>query len=62
VSREELQTIIEWLIANHFMLKTKGQYPVLHPTYEGMHYGEKITVLKLKKLKKCLEEEVILWK
>ena len=62
VSREDLQTIIEWLIANHFMLKTKGQYPVLHPTYEGMHYGEKITAAKLQKLKKCLKEDVILSK
>lgn len=62
VSREDLQTIIEWLIANKFILKTRGKYPVLHPTYDGMHYDEKITVGKLKKIKKCLEEEVILWK
>lgn len=62
LSREELQTIIEWLLANHFMLKTKGQYPVLHSTYEGIHYAEKMTVANLKKLKKHLEEEVILWK
>lgn len=61
-SREELQVIIEWMITNHFMLKTKGRYPVLHPTYDGMHYGEKMTTAKLIKLKKYLEEEVILWK
>lgn len=62
ISREELQAIIEWMIENHFLLKTKGQYPVLHPTYDGIHYHEKMTSAKLKKLKKYLEEEVILWK
>ena len=41
--------------------KTKGKYPVLHSTYEGLHYSEKVTVSKLKRLKKYLEEEVILW-
>lgn len=51
VRRDDLITIIEWLIENHFILKTKHpQYPVLHPTYEGMHYDETITVNKLKKL------------
>ena len=24
ISREELKAIIEWMIANHFMLKTRG--------------------------------------
>lgn len=62
VSLEAMQTIIEWLVANHYMLKTRGQYPVLHPTDDGIHYGERITTLKLKKLKKHLEEDVILWK
>lgn len=57
ISREELQAMIEWLIANHFMLKTKGQYPVLHPTYDGIHYGEKMTQGQLKKLRRYLEEE-----
>jgi DNA helicase IV len=61
-SREELQAIVEWMIANHFMLKTKDKYPVLHPTYDGMHYREKMTTVKLKNLKKYLEEEVVLWK
>jgi len=42
-------------------LKTKGRYPVLHSTYEGLHYSEIITQNKLKKLKKYLEEEVVLW-
>ena len=50
INRETLTAIIEWLIENHYMLKTKGMYPVLHPTYDGMHYDEKITTNKLKKL------------
>ena len=51
VRRNDLITIIEWLIENHFILKTKHPtYPVLHPTYEGMHYDETITANKLKKL------------
>ena len=51
VRRDDLITIIEWLIENHFILKTKHPtYPVLHPTYEGMHYDETITANKLKKL------------
>lgn len=62
ISREELQAIIEWMIGDHFLLKTKGQYPVLHPTYDGIHYRDKMTTVKLNRLKKYLEEEVILWK
>lgn len=56
ISKEDLRAIIEWLITNNFMLKTKGQYPVLHPTYNGMHYDEKMTVSQLKQLKKFLEK------
>lgn len=58
---ETVVSVIEWMIAEHLILKTKGRYPVLHSTYEGLHYSEKITVQELKKLKKYLEEEVILW-
>lgn len=51
LSREELIIIVEWLVENHFILKTKHPtYPVLHPTYNGIHYGETITYNKLKKL------------
>ena len=50
INRETLTAIIEWLIENHYMLKTKGMYPVLHLTYDGIHYDEKITTNKLKKL------------
>ena len=58
---ETVMAIIDWMIAEHLILKTKGKYPVLHSTYEGLHYAEKFTSLELKRLKKYLEEEVILW-
>ncbi|MGN0179134.1 MAG: UvrD-helicase domain-containing protein [Monoglobaceae bacterium] len=50
IDRESLVAIIEWAIDNHLILQTKGMYPVLHPTYEGLHYNETITANKLKKL------------
>lgn len=57
INRDDLEIIIEWLIDNHFILKTKhSKYPVLHPTYEGTHYDEIITDKMLLKLKKRLEE------
>lgn len=57
VRRDDLITTIEWLIENHFILKTKHpRYPVLHPTYEGMHYDETITTNKLKKLQNTLQK------
>ncbi|MCM1189951.1 MAG: UvrD-helicase domain-containing protein [bacterium] len=59
---EAIHAIIEWMIAEHLILKTKERYPVLHSTYKGLHYSEVITESKLKKLKKYLEEEVVLWK
>ena len=49
--REDLIVVVDWMIENHFILKTKHpKYPVLHPTYEGMHYDEIITETMLKKL------------
>lgn len=54
-TKEELYAMITWLIMNKYILKTKGQYPVLHPTYNGMHYAEKMTEKQLKQLKKYLE-------
>ena len=59
--RETIQSIIEWMIKEHYILKTKEKYPVLHSTYEGLHYSETLTEGKIKKLKKYLEEEVVLW-
>lgn len=58
---ETVQSVIEWMISEHLILKTKARYPVLHSTYEGLHYSEVMTEGKLKKLKKYLEEEVVVW-
>ena len=58
---ETITSIIDWMISEHFILKTREKYPVLHSTYDGLHYAEKITAKKLKEFKKYLEEEVILW-
>lgn len=49
---ETLAFVIDWMISEHLILKTRGKYPVLHSTYDGLHYSEKITVHKLKRLKK----------
>lgn len=61
IPHETIVAVIDWMISEHLILKTKGKYPVLHSTYEGLHYSEKVTASKLKRLKKYLEEEVILW-
>ena len=57
VNREDLNVIVDWLIENHFILQTKGMYPVLHPTYEGTHYSETITDKMLVKLRNKLEND-----
>lgn len=57
--RETIQSIIEWMIKEKLILKTKERYPVLHSTDEGLHYSEHVNV---NKLKKYLEEEVVLRK
>ncbi len=54
--RDDVRAIIQWLINNNYMLKTKGRYPVLHPTYNGNHYEECITKKQIKDLKKYLED------
>lgn len=62
MSYDMIQATIEWMITQHLVLKTKERYPVLHSTYDGLHYSEYITESKLKKLKQYLEEDVVLWK
>ena len=57
LSRDDLGVILDWLIENKFILKTKGQYPVLHPTYISMHFDESVTAGMLKKLHAYLVEE-----
>lgn len=55
VRREDVEYIVDWLIENGFIRKTKGPYPVLHPTYNGQHYSEVITRQKLQALKRKME-------
>lgn len=56
MSRDDVRAIIQWMIDNHYMLKTKAKYPVLHPTYNGNHFEKCITKKQLKNLKKYLED------
>lgn len=51
ISRDDLRAVIQWLLDNHYMLKTRGKYSVLHSTYEGNHFEEQITVRKVKKFR-----------
>jgi len=61
ISIVEIKAIIEWLISGHYILVTKEQYPLLHSTYEGLHYSDTMNYSKLQKLKKMLEEEMTIW-
>lgn len=54
--REDVTAVIYWLIDNHYILRTKEQYPVMHPTHEEQNYSEHITVGQLKKLNLYLSE------
>ena len=56
---DTIKSVIDWMFAEHLILKTKGKYPVLHSTHEGLHYSEVMTEGKLKGLKKYLEGEAI---
>ena len=56
LNRERVVAMIEWLIKQKYILQTKGPYPVLHPTYEGTHYNESISVEKVMDLSKYLDE------
>lgn len=56
---DTIKAVVDWMIVEHLILKTKGKYPVLHSTHEGLHYSEVVTEGKLKGLKKYLEGEAI---
>ena len=53
--RDDIRAVVQWLINNHYMLKTKSKYPVLHPTYDVNHFDDCITIKQLKNFKKYLE-------
>ena len=56
MSRDDMRAVVQWMINNHYILKTKAKYPVLHPTYNGNHFDECITKKQIKDLKKYLED------
>ncbi len=53
--RQDVTFLIHWLIENGFILQTKGNYPVLHPTYNGQHYNEVMTSQKLTALREKMK-------
>ena len=56
IERNDLHFIIEWLIAKGFIRRTKERNPVLHPTYNGIHYSETMNESLLKELRGQLEK------
>ncbi len=56
MSRDDMRAVIQWMINNQYLLKTKAKYPVLHPTYNGNHFDECITKKQIKDLKNYLED------
>lgn len=57
LSGEEVTRLIYWLIGRHYIIKTAGQYPVLHITNEGLKYAELFTPRIAGNLRKWLETE-----
>jgi superfamily II DNA helicase RecQ len=56
IEREALEMIVEWLISNKFLLKKNSMYPVLHITYNGIHFKEIVSNTQLKNLARELYE------
>lgn len=55
ISRDNVEAVIEWLLSQHMILRTKEKYPVLHSTYAGLHYSEVMTSGKLRELKRYID-------
>lgn len=55
MSRDDMRAVVQWMLNNHYMLKTKAKYPVLHPTYDGNHFDECITKKQIRELKRYLD-------
>ena len=56
LKREDILYIIQWLIGKGLILRTKGKYPVLHPTYKGLHYSENMSKPLLLYLERKLQD------
>jgi DNA helicase-4 len=55
MKREDIMYIIQWLIGEGLIWRTKGRYPVLHPTYKGTHYSENMSKPQLTALRQKLQ-------
>ena len=51
--RKDIEAIMDAMIKQNYLLKTKEQYPVLHPTLEGKEYYENADKNKILKLYKA---------
>lgn len=56
ISKDNIRAIVQWMLDNHYMLRTKENYLVLHPTYEGNHFEECITKQQIADLKRYMED------
>ena len=56
MSRDDMRAIVQWMLDNHYMLRTKERYPKLHPTYEGRHFEEMVTEAIMQDLNSYLED------
>ena len=46
-------------IINKYLLKTKEQYPVLHPTLEGKAFYKSANYSDKKRIQKAIQEHVL---
>ena len=56
VLREHLNYMVDWMIDKRYILQTRGMHPVLHPTYNGLHYSDVMTESQLIQMAKILQE------
>lgn len=56
IDRQVLIIIIDWLIEHHYLLKTTGKYPVLHPTSDGRKFKDNIKPSQLEELRVILKK------
>ena len=54
MDRRDVRKVVRWLIDKHYILETKGKYPVLHITNEGLYYKENMTPRNMKSLVELL--------
>lgn len=50
LNRSLIRKTVGWLIEKHYILETKGGWPVLHITNEGLHYKEHMTPRNMRSL------------